>query len=204
MGRIIALLSTVIVITIGVIALIGLITGNDTIFGTLTDVFLQIAVITVALTIIIGILNLFRVHTARLVQRESGWLYSFPLLLSAVLVIALWAAGSNEANRAVLENVQIAIESALAALLVFALVYGAYRLLRHRVTWSGLLFTLVVLIVLVGALPLANAGFFAQVRSWLMAVPVSAGARGILLGIALATLVTGIRVLVGQDQSYRE
>ena len=36
-----------------------------------------------------------------------------------------------------------------------------------------------------------------------MTVPVSAGARGMLLGIALATVVTGLRVLLGQDRSYR-
>jgi hypothetical protein len=37
-----------------------------------------------------------------------------------------------------------------------------------------------------------------------MAVPVSAGARGILLGIALATVVIGVRALIGQDRSYRD
>jgi hypothetical protein len=47
-------------------------------------------------------------------------------------------------------------------------------------------------------------GTFTIVRDWLLAVPVSAGARGILLGIALATVVTGVRVLIGQDRSYRD
>jgi hypothetical protein len=37
-----------------------------------------------------------------------------------------------------------------------------------------------------------------------MPFPFSAGGRGILLGIALATLVTGVRVLIGQDRSYGE
>ena len=55
-----------------------------------------------------------------------------------------------------------------------------------------------------GALPLPEVAPLAEVRAWLMAVPVSAGARGILLGIALATGVTGIRVFIGQDRSFRE
>jgi len=38
----------------------------------------------------------------------------------------------------------------------------------------------------------------------MLSVPVSAGARGILLGIALAITVAGVRVLIGQDRSYRE
>jgi len=63
---------------------------------------------------------------------------------------------------------------------------------------------LALLIVLIAAVPLPELTFFQGVRDWLLAVPVSAGARGILLGIALATVVVGIRVLVGQDQSYKE
>ncbi len=99
---------------------------------------------------------------------------------------------------------QVSVELALAGLVVFALVYGAFRLLRRRVTWSGVLFIIALLIVLIGALPLAQITLLRDVRDWLMAVPVSAGARGILLGIALATVVTGVRVLIGQDRSYRE
>ena len=59
-----------------------------------------------------------------------------------------------------------------------------------------------LLIVLIGAIP--GLGDIGRVSNWLMAIPVSAGARGILLGIALATIVTGVRVLIGQDRSYRE
>lgn len=204
MSRLLTILATSLVMVIGLLTLIGLLSGGLGNFGAITNLFLQLTVITLALTVVIGVINLFRVHSGRILRRERGWIYSFPLLISATLVIVLWIAGEDSANRVVLENIQIAIESALASLLVFALVYGAFRMLRDRVTWSAVLFTMVLLIILVGALPLANAGFFVQVRTWLMAVPVSAGARGILLGIALATLVTGIRVLIGQDQSYRE
>jgi hypothetical protein len=57
---------------------------------------------------------------------------------------------------------------------------------------------------LVAALPIAGLEPLRDIGAWLYAVPVSAGGRGILLGIALATLVTGVRVLIGQDRSYGE
>jgi hypothetical protein len=78
--------------------------------------------------------------------------------------------------------------------------------MRRRVTWPHVIFTLVLLVVLLGALPLPGGGLslLAATRNWLLAVPVSAGMRGILLGIALATVVAGVRVLIGQDRSYRE
>jgi hypothetical protein len=68
----------------------------------------------------------------------------------------------------------------------------------------GILFIITVEIVLIGALPLPGIAPLTVLTDWLMRVPVNAGARGILLGIALATLVTGLRVLIGQDRTYGE
>ena len=133
------------------------------------------------------------------------------LLLSTLLVLALVAleragalGGSPAPSTILFETIQVSIESALAGLVFFALVYGAYRLMRRRVSGAGILFTVILLALLVGSLPLPELGLLASFRDWLVAVPVSAGARGILLGIALATVVAGVRVLIGQDRSYRE
>ena len=114
--------------------------------------------------------------------------------------------GEPPVTMILLEGVQVSIESALAGLVLFALVYGAYRLMRKRVTGSALLFTVGLLVLLVGALPFSSPviRLIGSIRDWLLAVPVSAGARGILLGIALAAAVAGVRVLIGQDRSYRE
>ncbi len=201
MGRLLALLATVIALTTGLVTVFGLVSGA---FPLLTNLLLQFAVITVGLAILIGIINLLSVHVRRIAGRQRGWVYSFALVASTLVVIGLWLAGADRENRLVLEAVQVSIESSLAALVLFALVYGAYRLMRQRVTWHAVVFTAALLIMLLGALPLAEAGLLTEVRAWLLAVPVSAGARGILLGIALATIVAGIRVLVGQERSYRE
>lgn len=203
MSRLLRLLASVLAIGIGIVTLLGLLSGAGFFAGP-TNLFLQLTVITVAVTILIGILNLLGIHLRRILRRQRGWVYSIVLVASTLLVLVLRLIGADEANMAVLEGVQVSVESALAALLLFALVYGAVRLMRQRVTWTGMLFTLVLVIILIGALPLSEAGAVAQVRTWLLTVPVSAGARGILLGIALATVVTGIRVLIGQERSYRE
>lgn len=226
MRRLIAFLSTVIVLAVGLLTLFGLLVGDElgflsvfvSQFGVrdLTNVFLQLVVMTVAMTLLIGLLNLVVVHVGRIGRVRRGWPYSLVLLVSFFAVVGLTVAeraglaqpepGQPAYTAILLDSVEVSIESSLAALLLFSLVYGAYRLMRKRVTWANLLFTLVLLVVLLGALPLPGAGIslLTQISDWLMAVPVSAGARGLLLGIALATVVTGIRVLVGQDRSYRD
>lgn len=220
MRRISYMLSTVIVMAIGLIMLLGLLAPENTPLGVIassfgvtniTQLFLRIVAITVAFTVIIGIFNLLVVHAGRIRARRGGWGYSIVLIVSLVSVVVITLLErANILNTqpalttVLLENVQVSIESALSGLLLFALVYGAYRALHNKVTVWGLLFVGAMLIVLVGALSLPGLETFAELRAWIMAVPVSAGARGILLGIALATLVTGVRVLIGQDRSYRE
>jgi hypothetical protein len=216
------ILSTTIVAFVSIVTLLGLLFGDvpytipatipmlggtvgEMPTGLIARVLLRIAVVTLAFGIIIGLVNLVLIN-ARRVAKAQTW----TARLSSIVVLASFVAGlvvpviNAEWGNILLEDVQTTIESSLAGLLFFALVYGAFRILRRKVTWTGILFVLTVEIVLLGALPV---GIFAPIRDftdWLMTVPVNAGARGILLGIALATLVTGLRVLIGQDRSYGE
>jgi hypothetical protein len=201
MRRLFGLFASVVAIGIGIVTLIGLATGG---LPGITSFILQLALITAASALLVGVVNLLSVHFRRIFGRERGYLYSFALILSFLLVIIFWLFDADEPRRILLQDVQVSLESALAALLVFALVYGAYRLMRRRVTWGGILFTLALLISLLGALPLSQLGALTSLREWLLAVPVSAGARGLLIGIALAAVVVGMRALIGQERSYRE
>lgn len=206
-------LASALVLTVGLVVMAGLLIGED--FGllstlvergairTLAALFIQVTTTTIAVTILIGVFNLLAVHTRRLVRRQRGMLYSLVTLISFLAALLLYLTRSPW-SEVLLEDVQVAIESALVGLLYFALVYGAYRMLHRRVTLAGVWFILVVLIVLLGSLTLPGTAFFAEIKRILLEIPVSAGARGILLGIALATIVTGVRVLLGQDRSYRE
>jgi hypothetical protein len=205
MSRLLAVFASVTAIGFGLITLIGVLAGSGSgIFHTLSSLFLQLAMIAVAFTILLGIGNLLGVHFRRITGRKTGWVYSLVLIISALAVLVLWLTGADSTNMLLLESVQVSLEASLAGLVLFALVLGAARMMQRRVSLGGVLFTIVILIVLLGALPLPEMAPLADVRAWLMAVPVSAGARGILLGIALATVVTGIRVFIGQDRSFRE
>lgn len=209
--RIGAAFTAAVAIVVGLLTLLGLLVGG--VPGLIADFFLRITPVLVAVALLIGVLNLVFVHLSRIARRRRGWLYSIVLLLCFSVVVTLGVisrtqpnvSGVRQANVVLLDTVQVSLESAFAALLLFALVYGAARLLRDRITWSGLLFIAVLLFVLIAALPLpALQERLRAFNDWLYAVPVEAGARGILLGIALATVVAGIRVLTGQDRSYRE
>ncbi len=61
-------------------------------------------------------------------------------------------------------------------------------------------------IVLVGQIP-AVADLWANapdLRAWVLEVPGTAGARGILLGVALGAIATAFRILLGMDRPYAQ
>lgn len=207
-----AALAAVIAFAVGMTALFSLLLGdNPKLYGFIANaetiasqaalpaaVLVRLVTITIAFTIIIGISNLLYVHLGRLARRRF---YSLVLLLSFAGTIYWHAA--NQGDASLLEAVQVPIESSLAALLLLSLVHGGATVLRKQRNGWSLLFIAVMLMALLGTLPLADLAPLRQWSDWLMTVPVSAGARGMLLGIALATVVTGLRVLLGQDRSYR-
>jgi hypothetical protein len=211
--RLVNFLATVTVISVGIVTLIGLVSKPGTTPATLSNYGIRLVAVVAALAVLIGILNLIGVHMGRFVRSEHGWPYSIVTLICMLAVIVLrvldradvWSGDlkGEQMSQRVFEAVQVSLESALAALLVFFLVYAAYRLMRREVTIWRVLFSATVIVVLLGWIPLDNTEAIADVRNWLVEVPVSAGARGILIGVALGTVTVGVRVLVGQDRSFR-
>jgi hypothetical protein len=211
--RLVDLLATITVMSVGLVTLVGLVSLSGTTPATLSILGIRLVAVVAALAVLMGILNLIGVHMGRVVRSDHGWPYSIVALIGMLAVIVLrvldredvWSGDlkGEQMSQRVFESVQVSLESALAAMLVFFLVYAAYRLMRRDVTIWRVVFGATVIIVLLGWIPLDNTGALADVRNWLVEVPVSAGARGILIGVALGTVTVGVRVLVGQDRSFR-
>jgi hypothetical protein len=211
--RLLDLLSTVIVMSMGLVTLIGLLSKQGSAPSELTAFTLQLVTVVAAIAILIGLLNLIAVHLGRFVRSEHGWPYSLITLIAALIVgvvrildrAEVWSGDleGEQISVRVFEAVQVSLESALAAMLLFFLVYAAYRLMRRQVTIWNFVFSLTVVIVLLGSISFKDIEVFNDTRDWLERVPANAGTRGILIGVGLGTVVAGIRVLVGQDRSYR-
>lgn len=213
--RLNVVLTSAVVTAVGLIVLIGLLVGDDLglltqlvnalPFRALAEIALRLAVVAAALTLLIGVLNLLLVNVTRLLRGStlSAKLGSLVVLATfLVTIFARLADSSGASYRLLQDGVLLPVQASLSGLVLLALVWGAMRLLARGVTWARVLFVLAVLVVLVSALPFGAP--LAEAQAWLWRVPVSGGARGILIGIALATLVVGWRVLIGQDRSYGE
>ncbi len=181
----------------------------------LSALLIRVITIVGAIAVLLGVLNLLNVHFRKLTSRTRGSAYSVFTLMAFFVVIIVHVAdrqgvfntvsnGSPVVSLTVMDTLQVTIESALGGLLFFVLVYSAVRFMRRRVSIWNILFIASLLIVLIGYIPMSNLGFIATIRDWLLRVPVSAGTRALLIGVALGTVVVGIRLLLGQDRSFRE
>lgn len=164
------------------------------------------AVIMAAMAILVGVLNLLGVHWHKIRTRQKGGANSILLIVSLFASAAFGIAlGTNSPTlRFILEAIIIPAEAALMALLAVTLVYASARLLRHRADLMSIIFlgTAIVIMLVSAPLPIGRfpgAEFIEWVITEFFAV---AGARGILIGVALGALTTGLRVLFGIDRPY--
>ncbi|MBC7875532.1 MAG: hypothetical protein H7Y59_00055 [Anaerolineales bacterium] len=178
-------------------------------FPALADVqtlLLNWAIILVGAATLVGIFNLISVHTDKVRRREKGSTYSAILVICLVvtLLLGMILRPDHSAMEIVMNGIILPSEAALMGLLTISLLYAAIRLLRRRTDLMSIIFliTAAFLIFSFATLPFANIPALGTVGRWVTQVLALGGARGILIGVALGTLTTGLRVLFGADRPY--
>ena len=172
---------------------------------------IDLTIIIAAFALLLGLINVLRVHGRRVRKGQPGRFFSFVLIAAMLLVLALGlipipgqpSGPAQPAVRWIFTNIQAPIQASLSALLVFFVVTAAYRLLRVR-SAESLIMLVVALIVLAGQISVGLVPILPEIKDWILEVPAIAGVRGILLGVALGILLTSIRLLLGVEHPYSD
>ena len=157
-----------------------------------------------AAALILGVLNLLAVHLGR---ARSGNGYSVLLVLSMLALFALAITDAlgftNNGVEAVFNQLQAPLEAALASMVAFFLLFAGVRLLQRRNRWSLLLLLSALFFLITQApLPAAIGNLLNPIRTIADTVWVTAGVRGLLLGVALGILLLSLRLLSGLERPY--
>ncbi|MBI3741567.1 MAG: hypothetical protein HY257_07405 [Chloroflexi bacterium] len=188
---------------------VGLVTLADFFYrhpllDTIGTAFREWTILLTAFALLLGLFNLLHVHFLRVARRnEPNPGYSLVLLATALAVtgIGFWFGLPSEPMTWIFSNLYLPLQGAFFALVAFFLASAAYRALRAN-SFATFLMLAAALIVLIGQIPLTSIA--TQAKDWILSVPSEAGVRGLLLGVALGTLATGVRLLVGIDRPYSE
>jgi hypothetical protein len=199
------MLAAVIAVAAGVIVLLGYFLALPGL-ADLRALLLDWAVILAAVALLVGIVNLAGVHWHKVSEGGSRAFYSSVTLIALVLTLGLGlvAGPTSTGSMWAYNHVLIPIETGLMALLAVTLILAFTRIFSRKLTTPKLIFALAAVVALATAFAWPGLEIFGltSLRAWLVNVWAVAGARGILLGVALGAIATGVRVLLGIDRPY--
>ena len=196
-------LATVLAIAAGLIVLLGYFYPVEPLLG----IRLQLAnwaMIIAGMAVMVGVMNLVSVQMEKIRTRQKGTIYGGVLVVSLIITFIYGLAyGPDDAFMlAAVDAVIIPVEASLMAILAVTLIYASIRLLRRRLDFMSIVFLAVALLSLIAvALTPFSSGLGDFIRDG-VGILSTGGARGLLIGIALGTLLTGLRVLFGVDRPY--
>ena len=174
----------------------------------LQSILLGWAAIAAAMAAIVGVLSLISVHGDKVRRRGKGSIYSAILLVGLFIAFIFGLVPPGPAGPILgllFKAIILPSQAALMTLLAITLLYAAVRLLRRRPDLMSIVFLISASLVLLGSatLPFGEIPILSNwIRPWVTQVLALGGARGILIGVALGSLLTGLRVLFGADRPY--
>ncbi len=156
-----------------------------------------------AFALLLGYFNLLNVHSQRLFRRRKNWLGSLLLILSALgsSVLVMWQGPGGQEAQLLLNHVLIPGESALLAITAVTLIVTGMRVFRTRRNLNSVVFVVVVGAVLLSTVPYL--GILSNVKTMLTDLA-AGGMRGVLMGVAIGTTMTGLRIILGIDRPHSD
>lgn len=197
------ILTAAFAIASGLIVLLGYFYPDQ--LAALRLVLIDWAIIIAGMAVLVGIFNLAAVQMEKIRARQRGGAYGALLVISLIVTfgLGLILGPENPYMRLTMDAIIVPAEASLMAILAVTLIYASIRLLRRRVDVLSIVFLTVAVIFLILIMPTPLGPLPGnQALLDFLGMFSGGGARGLLIGIALGTLLTGLRVLFGVDRPY--
>jgi len=203
------ILTIVLAIASGVIVLMGYFFPEFDQLDQLRYALTDWAIIIAGMAVLVGIINLVSVQMEKVRKQEKGGMYGALLVLSLVITfgLGLVLGLDHSIMHVAVDAVIVPVEVSLLAILAVTLVYASIRLLRRRTDMMSIVFLVTVVLFLIAVTPsvFSTNPYFQTLQNGILGfvgMISRGGARGLLIGVALGTLLTGLRVLFGIDRPY--
>ncbi len=198
-------LPTVIAMLVGILVLLGYFLPLE-FLAVLRDFLLRWATVLAVFALLLAFISLLRVHLLRLARTRKNKITSLLVVISAIgtLILVLWQGVAGAGAQWVLQRVLVPGESALLALTAVTLIGAGMRILRVQRTLGGVVFVIAAALTLLTTVAYnVYPTIFAALRQGVDTLA-TAGMRGLLLGVALGILLTGLRVIAGFDRPHSD
>lgn len=197
------LLPTVVAVIFGMIVLLGFLVPIPT-FQSLRMLVVQWAAVLGAFALLLAYGNLLRVHTDRLFGRASKQrIASLLLIVAAIgsLVLVLAEGPESTLSQTLIQAVLVPGQSALLAVTGVTLILGGMQLFKAQRNIYAAVFLIVAAFVLLVTIPMISSPILSGIRR-LVHAAATGSIRGLLLGVTLGIILTGLRIILGIDRPH--
>lgn len=170
-----------------------------------------------AFSLVLGVGSIIRHHLDKIKRGREHWQYSYILLISLVISAIIGLLGGIS-GRGILPTsikgfhfdiqtlftyIEVPLGATMFALLSFFMASAAYRAFRAR-NLEATLLLLSAFVLMLGSVPLSSyilpklPGF----AEWILTVPNTAAKRGLSFGIALGSLATSLKIILGIERGW--
>jgi hypothetical protein len=200
-------LATAIAIAVGLIVLAGYFLPDQRLQN-VRSLLLDWSILLAAVATLVAIINLVISHFRKAAKGvNQNRVFSIVVLVSFFItfMVGMFLGPANQQFQRIVTHIQVPIESTLLGVLSISLAYSAYLFTKQRRGWANIAFMTAVVFFL-----LANSWFLVfgqavpvigEILTGIQKIPL-AGSRGVLIGISLGSLLTGLRILTGIDRPY--
>jgi hypothetical protein len=163
-------------------------------------------VIVAAFALIIGLVNISRIHVNHIIRRTKGqWIFSLWCLAIMYIMLAVGLLGTTKhpGYQWLYTWVFLPIDATMYSSLAFFISSAAYRAFKARNIESAIMLVSGIVVMLMNA-PIGTIIWqgFPIIGSWIMKTPVVGAQRAFMITFVLGTVAIGIRTLLGMERGY--
>jgi hypothetical protein len=167
--------------------------------------------------LILGIGSLIRHNVEKIRRKREHWPYSYVLLGSLLVTAVIGVGGGIDGTgrlptvvggfqfdiQTLYANIIVPLGGTMFALLAFYMSSAAYRAFRvHNLTAALLLIS--AFVIMLGMVPLGEflGRYMSDIGQWILTVPNTASKRGIMIGVALGSIATSLKIILGVERKW--
>lgn len=159
-----------------------------------------------AFALVLGTGSLIIHHTIRLQRRQQNWPYSIVTLVGLLVALVLglgWGLKAGKPEDLVYRNIQVPLGAAMFSVLAFYMATASYRAFRARNREATVLLVAAFLVML-GSVPIGTTIWskIPIISEWILTVPNMAAKRAIGFGIALGSIATALKIILGVERGW--